>query len=137
MDQVQANYLAVIVSSVVTFILGAIWYSPPLFGRKWMALLGKTAEEIQQGVSPMMYVIGFVSGLISCFAISCVVNAAGAATLVNGALIGFLCWLGFAGATSYNNQVNFVGKPVGLWAIDSGYNLVTFVISGAILAIWK
>ncbi|MBM4161538.1 MAG: DUF1761 domain-containing protein, partial [Ignavibacteria bacterium] len=106
-------------------------------GKKWMALLGKTPEEIQKGSSPMMYVIGFVSGLISCFAISCVVNAAGAATLINGALIGFLCWLGFAGATSYNNQVNFVGRPAGLWAIDSGYNLVSFVIAGAILAVWK
>jgi hypothetical protein len=85
----------------------------------------------------MMYVIGFITGVISCFAISCVVSATGATTVVNGALIGILCWFGFAGATSHNNQVNFVGKPVGLWAIDSGYNLASFIIAGAILAVWK
>jgi uncharacterized membrane protein len=137
MVDLQVNYLAVLVCAVVSFVLGGLWYSPLLFAKKWVALLGKTQEELQKASNPMMYVIGFITGLISCFAISCVVNAAGAATLVNGALIGFLCWLGFAGATSYNNQVNFVGKPRGLWAIDSGYNLASFIIAGAILAVWK
>lgn len=137
MAEIQVNYLAVLVCSVVTFLLGALWYSPLLFAKKWVALLGKTAEELKQASNPMMYVIGFITGVISCFAISCVVSAAGATTVVNGALIGILCWFGFAGATSYNNQVNFVGKPAGLWAIDSGYNLASFIIAGAILAVWK
>jgi uncharacterized membrane protein len=137
MVDLQVNYLAVLVCGVVSFVLGGLWYSPLLFAKKWVALLGKTQEELQKASNPMMYVIGFITGLISCFAISCVVNAAGATTLVNGALIGFLCWLGFAGATSYNNQVNFVGKPPSLWAIDSGYNLASFIIAGAILAVWK
>ena len=30
------NWLAVLVAALVYFILGAIWYAPPIFGRAWM-----------------------------------------------------------------------------------------------------
>ena len=42
------------------------------------------------------------------------------------------CWLGFAGATSFANVI-FAQKPKELWLIDSGYNLVSFVVAGVIL----
>lgn len=45
MQEITANvsWLAVIVGAVVAFVVGALWYSPKMFGAKW-------AEE--QGVSP-------------------------------------------------------------------------------------
>lgn len=52
-------------------------------------------------------------------------------------MVGFMCWLGFTGGTSYNSRVNFLKDPFQLWAIDSGYNLVSFINAGAILAVWK
>ena len=48
----------------------------------------------------------------------------------------FLCGLGFAGATSFGTA-QFSGKPKALWLIDSGFNLVAFVIAGVILATWR
>jgi hypothetical protein len=137
MASVQVNLIAVLACSLISFFLGALWYSPLLFARKWVALLGKTPQELKEASNPVMYATGFPTGLVTCLAMAYVVNYAGASTLSGGAEVGAMCWFGFAGATSYNNQVNFVGKSRTLWAIDSGYNLVSFVISGCILAVWK
>ena len=137
MDSIQVNYVAVLVCAVVTFLLGGLWYSPVLFAKRWVALVGLTEEQMKKGGSPTMYVIGFLSGLISCYLLAHFFQFSGVSTLIDGAMVGFVCWVGFTGATTYNNQVNFVGKPVTLWAIDSGYNLVSFVVSGAVFAIWK
>lgn len=52
-----------------------------------------------------------------------------------GAEVGGLCWLGFAAATSYATAM-FSMQPKGLWLIKTGYNLVAFVLAGAILAAW-
>lgn len=38
------NYLAVIVCAIILWVLGAAWYSPALFAKQWMALLGITRD---------------------------------------------------------------------------------------------
>ena len=133
----HVNYVAVLVGGVLQFLLGGLWYSPVMFAKKWVALLGKSEEELKKGMHAMMYPIAFITGLISSYVLANIINFAGAATVTSGAIVGFMCWLGFTGTTSYNNQVNFVGRPAMLWAIDSGYNLVGFILTGAILAVWK
>jgi len=137
MAALQVNLLAVLVCSIITFILGALWYSPLLFAKKWVELIGKTDEELKQGANAMTYVMAFVLGFMSNFSLAFVINLSKVAIFYDGALVGAMCWIGFAGATSYTNQVIFVQRPATLWSIDSGYNLVSFMISGAILAIWK
>jgi hypothetical protein len=53
-----------------------------------------------------------------------------------GLMIGSFAWLGFAGATSYGTAL-FSSKPKALWAIDSGFNLVSFLVAGVILSLWR
>src|SRR5213594_387744 len=38
------NWIAVIVAGIVAWVIGAVWYSPPVFGKRWMALLGMKVE---------------------------------------------------------------------------------------------
>ena len=38
----HVNFLAVLVTGIVIFVLGGLWYSPVLFARRWVALMGKT-----------------------------------------------------------------------------------------------
>jgi len=44
----QVNYLAVVVTAIFMFGLGAVWYSPALFGRKWQKLVGKTDDDLKK-----------------------------------------------------------------------------------------
>ena len=131
----HVNYWAILVAGIISFGLGGLWYSV-LFSKQWMSVVGKTEEELKKLNKPINFFSTFVLGLITAYILAFIVMFAGANTLLNGIEVGILCWVGFAGATSYAHSL-FGGRPQKLWMIDSGYNLVTFIINGAILAIWK
>ena len=40
------NYFAVIVAAVVAMVIGFAWYSPQVFGNRWMAYLGTTQAQL-------------------------------------------------------------------------------------------
>jgi uncharacterized protein DUF1761 len=132
------NNVAVLVAGVVIFLLGGLWYSPVLFAKRWVALIGKSEEELKAntGNMPLSYVFVFLCGLVTAWIMALVVGNFSTAAAVDGALVGALCWLGFAGATSFGTAL-FSGKPKALWLIDSGFNLAAFVIAGIILAAWR
>ena len=48
------NWIAVLVAAVSAFMIGGIWYGP-LFGKKWMELVGKTEEDIKDANMLMIY----------------------------------------------------------------------------------
>ena len=132
------NDLAVLASGALIFMLGGLWYSPALFAKRWVALIGKTEEELKAstGNMPMSYIAVFLCGLLVAWILAMVVGWAGARSAIDGALVGALCWVGFAGATSYGTAI-FSGKPKALWLIDSGFNLVSFVLAGIVLSLWR
>jgi hypothetical protein len=136
------NFLAVIVAAIVIFVLGGLWYSPVLFAKRWIALQGRTEEQMRAQAAaanmPVLYISAFITSLLVAWAMGTLlahfpVGTMGAA---HGALFGFFCWLGFAASTSYATAI-FSGKPKQLWLIDSAYNLVSFVLAGIILAVWR
>jgi len=134
---VRVNLLAVLVSGVAIFVLNGLWYSPLLFAKRWVALLGKSEEELKSaGATPLMYLTVFVCGLLTAFGLAVIINHFGHLTPLRGAMIGGFCWVGLTGATSFGNAL-FSMKPRALWMIDSGYNLVSFVLAGIILAAWR
>src|SRR5579884_1339738 len=128
------NYLAVLVTAVVIFILGGLWYSKALFANRWVALQGKTMEEIQASSKPtaMMFVQVFVCGLVIAYVVAVIENHFVNLSVARGAMIGVLLWL-LAGATSYATSL-FSSQRGELWIINSGYNLVSMVLAGIILA---
>ena len=134
----EINWIAVVVAAVACFLLGGLWYSPVLFAKRWVALIGKSEAELKAsaGSMPMSYLVVLLCGLVTAWVMALVVGNFAPASAVDGALIGALCWLGFAGATSYGTAL-FSGKPKALWLIDSGFNLVSFIVAGVILAVWR
>ncbi len=134
------NYLAVLVGGILIFLLGGLWYSPVLFAKKWTALHGRTEAEMKAAAAaanvPVMYLSAFLCGLVSSWVLAVVLHHFTNLTPLRGALAGGLCWLGFAGVTSYATAL-FSMKPKGLWLIDTGFNLVSFVLVGVLLAVWR
>jgi hypothetical protein len=137
------NYLAVLVAAIVIFLLGGLWYSPVLFAKRWIALQNKTEDQMRAEAAganmPLMYFAALVCAFLQAWVMSAVIGHIGGGNAIgahHGAILGALLWLGFAGSTSYATAL-FSGKPKQLWLIDSMYNLVSFVLAGIILAVWR
>ena len=63
------DWLAVIVGAVVAYLVGWIWYSPKVFGAKWMEGVGVSCEgETKPPLAPM------ITQLIATFLLSWVVG---------------------------------------------------------------
>ena len=135
----HVNYLAVLVAGLVIFMLGGLWYSPVLFAKKWIALQGRTMEQMKADAAnanmPVMYLSALICGLLTAWMLAAFMSHMGRESWMIGAHVGALAWLGFAAPTSYATAV-FSMKPKQLWLIDSLYNLVAFVIAGAIVGAW-
>lgn len=127
----DVNWLAVIVAAVINMFVGFLWYGP-LFGERWMQLIGKKAEDFESDSS--MYVIGGVSALVSAYVLAVIVGASGVTSLVGGALIGLFVWVGI-GATGTLVYTTFEGPPRSVWFLHAMYQAVVFVINGAIFAL--
>ena len=49
------NWLAVVVGAVIAYLVGWIWYSPKVFGAKWMEGVGVSGEgETKPPLAPMI-----------------------------------------------------------------------------------
>jgi hypothetical protein len=143
MDAHAVNWLAVIVTAVVIFMLGGLWYSPIGFSKRWVELQGKTEEQMRAEAAaanmPLLYLSAFITSLLIATVMGVLLMHFAAVMPINaahGAIFGFVCWLGFAASTSYATAV-FSGNPKQLWLINSLYNLVSFVVAGIILSVWR
>lgn len=134
------NLVAVLVAAIATMAVAFLWYSPLLFARPWMVLMGynpddKAAlEEMRKGAGKN-YAVAFVLGLISAFVLGKIIQITTVNTVLYGWKIAFAVWLGFV-TTVQATAVLFAKKPFKLYAIDTGYQPVSYLAMGAILAVW-
>jgi len=115
-------------------VIGAIWYSPQVFGTQWMKLTGKKEKDFKEGGSSG-YVVAGLGFLLINYVMAHFVQYAGSNTLATGVETGFWLWLGFSASVLAINSA-FSLRPQKLWAIDAGYYLACFLVSGALLATW-
>lgn len=132
------NFLAVLVSAVVAFVLGAIWYSPLLFAKQWMQVNGYTPERLKamQAQAQRAYAVSFVSLLVMAAAMDMLVAITHMSAASAGVKLGALCWLGFVATVGLMANM-YSDKPLKAFLLDAGYQLVYFVAMGAILAGWR
>jgi hypothetical protein len=135
MHHLHLNLWPVLVSALILWFLGAAWYSPVLFAKPWMAILGirKNAPN-KKSLLPGM-IASLMGDLILAFALDHVVLWAHVGSVHGGAFIGFLMWLGFFAAPNLPQGI-YENRPFKLFAINNGYWLVGLIIVGVLLAVW-
>lgn len=135
MHHLHFNHPAVFVSAVILWLLGACWYSPLLFAKPWIAIVGRKTGEKPKGVVHGM-IASFVGDLLLSFVLAHFVYWSGAAGFGWGAFIGFLAWVGFIVSPLYPQRI-YEGRPFAYLAINTGYWLVGLVIVGGVLGAWR
>lgn len=126
---VDINWAAVLVAGVVNMVLGAIWYAPGVFGKMWAEEMGKKDMKMQPG--PMVGM--FILALAIAYIMTHFVVYAGADTFSLGIEVGIWASLGFNILTRASATFASAGSWR-LWAINSGFWLVSFALMGGILA---
>lgn len=140
MNTYSPDLIAVLVAGIVPMFVGSIWYGP-LFGQKWLEMMGKSEEEIKENFSPLRaYGISFLMSIIMAFVLGHVLQAWDDAYTITGWAAGmeggFFCWLGFVLTIGWQS-VSFENKKFSLFATNMGYNLVVLLAMGALLGVWR
>lgn len=134
------NFWAVLVAALAYMVIGMVWYSPLLFGNKWLALMNKTPKEIKKmrKGATRAYVFSVIVALVMSYVLAQVLNVLGqlsALTVLNALRVAFSIWIGFV-VTMQLNSVLYEQKPWGLYFINIGYVLVSLVVMSLILVAW-
>ncbi len=129
------NYLAVLTATFITMILGALWFSPILFGNKWMKMMGFTEEQLKEDGSVKEMIISVLTSFVEAVVLASLVIMTGADTIFQGIHLGAMIGIGIIAMVNLSNAM-FNRVPIKLWLIGSGYRVVYFMINGAILAVW-
>lgn len=135
---VDINYLAVLLSAVVSMIIGSLWYSPIMFGNIWMKSGGLTQKDMEKAKKKGMgklYFAAFIGALVIAFILAHFVQYVTANNFVEGMQTGFWLWLGFV-APVLLGSVLWESKPVKYYLINVAYWLVNLILMGGILAAW-
>jgi hypothetical protein len=123
----DVSLVATLVGTVLGFALGALWYGP-LFGKRWMAAVGLSAEAIRRDFNPAKtYGITFVLAFVACYSLGWFLgpDPGRAFAVFTGAEAG-LCWVATSLATNYL----FEGRGAALMLINGGYHVVRFALFG-------
>jgi hypothetical protein len=136
---ITVNFWAVLVAAIIEMAIGALWYSPVLFGKPWLRAMGKQPGDPMGGKAGVGYVASLIAALVTAYILAHFVIYAGSYNGVysaaGGALAGFWAWLGFVITTAISSTI-FESRPWSLYLMNVSYYLVSFVAMGALLAVW-
>ncbi|MCY4108025.1 MAG: DUF1761 domain-containing protein [Chloroflexi bacterium] len=133
------NYWAVLVAAAIAMIVGSLWYSPLLFAQPWLRLLGKSMEQLtEEGHGSAVAMTAAVIGsLVTAYVLALVINVSSDSPgLVDGIVVGALLWAGLVGVQNLLGFL-FSARPIRLWLLDGGNQLVTFVLMGLVIGLWR
>jgi hypothetical protein len=134
------NWLAVLAAAVLCMIIGFLWYSPALFAKPWMLAHGYDPNdearlaEMQKGAAKL-YAVAFLASSLAAAMLAKVLAVTGVHNALYGVKMGFGVWLGFVMTVQLTGTL-FAKRPLKLFYIDTGYQLVCFLGMGALLASW-
>ncbi len=131
MDFATLNWLAIVVATLSTFVIGAVWYGP-IFGKVWMQENGFTEEDLKEANMAKIYSTAFILELIMAINLALFLKGLSAQ---EGLLYGFCTGFGWIAMAMGVNYL-FSRNTIRLWFIDSFYFVISFTLMGAILTAW-
>lgn len=130
------NNLAILVSAVILWVLGAIWYSPPLFAKPWTELAGVKREAGKRDGLLLAMTGSFFGDLVLSFILATIIMWSNASGFKLGGVVGVLVWFGFYAAPNLPQGL-YEKKPFKLFAINGFYWLIGLFVVGGLLATWR
>ena len=131
------NWLAVLVGGLAYFMLGALWYSPVLFGKKWQGYNAAVMNDpnVKKGAAGIM-ITSAVLMLLCSLGLALLAVRFGISGLTGGLKLGILTGFCFA-ATAVHISYVYEKRPLGLHLINGLYNVAGNIIAAIIICSWR
>jgi hypothetical protein len=129
----QINFLAVLASTILAFVLGGLWYGP-FFGKVWMNENGFTEEGLKKANMAKIFGTTFILNIIIAVNLAAFIGTK--QDLGFGLFAGAAAGIGWVSA-SLGITYLFSRKSLKLFLIDAGYQSIIYTLMGGILGIWK
>ncbi len=131
------NYWAVVVAALAAFVVGAVWYSPLLFGKAYLELRGMALGAAADMTPSAAELLGeFVRNLVVAFVLAHFVVRLGVGDWGGAVQLGLWVWVGFQ-AMLLMGALLHEGMPRKLYAIHAGDALVKTLLMTVILGVWR
>ncbi|MGA9116392.1 MAG: DUF1761 domain-containing protein [Bacteroidota bacterium] len=128
------NHLAVIAAALSDLLVGAIWYSPPLFARAWRREAGLSEESLRKGNPGLVYTAAFLLALVISYVLGSFLDDPRTDALW-GFTVGFLA--GIWAAAAFIIVALFERRRPAYFLIHVGYILAAFTLKGLIIGAWR
>ncbi|MEK6967077.1 MAG: DUF1761 domain-containing protein [Nanoarchaeota archaeon] len=142
---VTLNLAAIGLSAVACTAIGFAYYSPFVLGKPWMKEMGldkkKMAKMKKEKNMAAIYGLTFIAAIVTAIVMSGFVEffratkwAGTMGAVPEGALVGFLAWLGFAATTGFTDAL-FGDKGIKLFFLNTGHQALCFIATGIIVTV--
>lgn len=134
----EINYWAVLIVSVLSMGLGALWYSPVMFLNRWARLaridMDKEGEPV---IIPMMvaFAVTFLTAWVLAGSVAIAWHFYGGAYFGSAVVTAVTLWAGFTAARFITHDV-FEGRPSQLTVLNIGFELATILIMAIVIGLW-
>lgn len=136
--EVSVNWLAIVLATASTMVVGSIWYARGVFGDQWMALTKLDVKKMEKEGAAKAIVTTAIVSFLSAFVLAHVTFLAhdyfGNSFLQDALDTAFWAWLGFTAARFITHDA-FEGRPVKLTAINVAHEFVTFMVMALIIGL--
>jgi Protein of unknown function (DUF1761) len=131
------SYLAIVVAALSAFVVGALWYSPLLFGKAYMEASGMGSGVMADRTPPAGELLGeFARNFVVAFVLSQLVVRLGIDDWKAALQLGLWVWAGFQ-AMLLMGAVLHEKMPWMLYAIHVGDALAKTLLMAVILGVWR
>lgn len=129
----QINWVGVLAATVVSQIIGALWFTA-VFGMVYAKALGREGQPV--AMAPIFIVGPLVCNFITVVAAAIVMRALGITTLSDALVFGLIAGFGFLATTTVNTGINpNMPRPLLYGLVSGSYFLVAGVVISLVLGL--
>jgi hypothetical protein len=134
----EINYWAVLIATASSMVVGAIWYTPKVFGTRWATLAKVDMDRPgASAVGPILItvLVSFVTAWVLAGATAIAWHFYGGGFVPAAVVTALTLWAGFTAARFITHDV-FEGRPGALTLMNIAHELVTVLVMALIIGVW-
>lgn len=131
----EINWLAVVLATASSMVVGAIWYARKVFGNRWIRLAKVDEATIGQGAVGSIIVtilVSFITAAVLAGSAAIAQNFYHGNFLLNCLVTGVILWAGFTAARFITHDA-FERRPANLTTLNLAHELVTILVMALII----